>query len=102
VLAWPWHRIYGPQRLPALLGGFRLVGRVWDGQVVRGKSLEAEPNLFQDVCDLVSGPPKPGQLKAGWQHQQVLVLAPSASEAGDGTRSMARPHEPPHDTYRAA
>jgi hypothetical protein len=64
TLIYPKHRIYGPKRLHKLLSGFRLVGRVWDGEVVRGGLSNAThpPTLWQPNCVM-------------WQHQQVLVLA---------------------------
>jgi Caenorhabditis protein of unknown function, DUF268 len=57
-VVFPWHRMYGPVRLPRLLTGFELLGHVWDGKVVRGAEMDG-------VYDA-----KPGD----WQHQPVLVL----------------------------
>ena len=64
-ICWPNMRIYGPSRLPRMLEGFEMVGRVWNGSVVRG-GLEANkswPPLLMNEPKLIR-----------WQHQHVLVL----------------------------
>jgi hypothetical protein len=72
-LPFPAHRMYGPHRLPQLLRAapFRLVGRVWDGNVVRGTDLSAAPTLFPADCGADA-----------WKHQQVLVLRKEAHAGG--------------------
>lgn len=49
-LYFPNHRIYGPIRLPMLLRGFRLLGRVWAGRVARAglSRPHVDPLLYRD------------------------------------------------------
>eukprot|EP00966_Prymnesium_polylepis_P294420 6798871-Prymnesium_polylepis.1 len=68
-------RFYGPVRLPRLLGSsFELVGRVWNGIVVRGNlsSSTTQPSLWykQERRQRAAG----HHDVQGWQHQPVLVL----------------------------
>jgi SAM-dependent methyltransferase len=63
-VVFPWHRMYGPIRLPRLIANFDLLGHVWDGKVVRGAEL-----------DRLYGA-KPGD----WQHQPVMVLRKPISQ----------------------
>ena len=81
--------MYGPRRTPRLLRGFEVLGRVWDGEIVRdGLHPSTSPPLFPPVAEFTPvGHAKPRQLdplrplKAieAWQHQQVLVLRKNAS-----------------------
>jgi len=50
---------------PALFKGYELVGRVWDGKVVRGGFDKAEeaPGIYATPSGIED-----------WQHQQVFVL----------------------------
>ena len=104
-LYFPNHRIYGPVRLPMLLKGFQLLGRVWAGRVARAglSRPNADPLLYRNqhctfnarlkerfpnwpLCDLVAD----GLVHEGtrqrsvlhglqdWQYQPVLVLQKSA------------------------
>ena len=44
-------RLYGPTRLPQLMEGLQLLGRVWDGQVVHGglETASRDPKIYQSV-----------------------------------------------------
>ena len=65
TLYYPEHRFYGPTRLNFLLtqSRFTMVGRVWNGMVVKGgmDSANEKPTLWVKNC-------------GDWRHQQVLVL----------------------------
>ena len=62
-LIFPNHRMYGPLRFARLVERWHMLGRVWDGKLVRGglKSAAADPSLWQPNC-------------IDWKHQQVVVL----------------------------
>ena len=80
----PWHRIYGPARLPRLIEGFTLRGWVWNGQTVRGglERAEGPPTLWYDWR-------KTGRFHPGlrsWKHQPVLVLQKNSSDDPRGDR----------------
>ena len=72
-VVYPRHRLYGPGRLPWLLRGWTLLGRVWDGRVVRGgletapqpPSLYGEAAISQHDRDYI------------FTHQPVLALSRS-------------------------
>ena len=79
-ICWPNMRIYGPSRLPRMLEGFEMVGRVWNGSVVSG-GLEASqswPPLFVNELKLLR-----------WQHQHVLVLRRTGDDEADEARKLA-------------
>ena len=65
TLYYPAHRFYGPIRLNFLLtqSRFTMVGRVWNGTVVKGgmDSANEKPTLWVKDCK-------------DWRHEQVLVL----------------------------
>ena len=73
----PFQRIYGPYRLAALIEGYELIGRVWNGQVVRNddgrgherKAMDQAPPVFTTPPEVMD-----------WQHQQVLVLRKPAAD----------------------
>ena len=76
-VTFPVHRIYGPARLPLLLGtGFRMLARVWDGAVVLGGLEQAavRPPLFARTASVLRANESVRKLDDRWQHQQVLVL----------------------------
>ena len=53
-IVFPQHRIYGPVRLPKLLHGYEFLGRVWNGQVVKGtlNTADVHPPLYKDPSAL--------------------------------------------------
>jgi hypothetical protein len=60
----PYHRIYGPIRLPQLFEPFTLLGHIWDGQfhpALKGGVLD--PKFYE----------RPGDIQ-DWQYQPVFVL----------------------------
>ena len=107
----PNHRIYGPQRLPRLLEGWALRGRVWNGRAVKGGLEHAadKPPLYRrrwcwrgaasrrrygpgtkpgtkhnfQKCDLESDGP---DSLSDYQHQPVLVL--ERAPAGSALRAL--------------
>lgn len=82
-VAWPLMRVYGPERLARILEGFELLGRCWNGKVVRGglSANASEPALFASPTAL------------RWQHQQVLVLRRVGGDevADDAATARAMP-----------
>lgn len=71
-VVYPYHRMYGPVRLPILVDGFEVLGRIWNGTLLRG-GLE---NSRQPPTLWCSGRHK-GPLGCGvkdWQHQPIIVL----------------------------
>ena len=76
----PWHRIYGPKRLPLLLRGFDWLGHVWNGEVTTRASPNTPPSRKEAQAI--------GHRGAAWrranvgarpgQYQPVLALTPSA------------------------
>ena len=84
-ICWPNMRVYGPSRLPRMLEGFEMVGRVWNGSVVHG-GLEAN----QSWPPLLAHEPK----LIRWQHQHVLVLRRAGDdEANEAHELMAAGRE---------
>ena len=81
---WPSMRIYGPARLPRMLEGFEMLGRVWNGTVVRGglKANKSRPPLLTSVY------PIKNMLR--WQHQHVLVLRRTGDNEAELAANEAR------------
>jgi len=86
-IEYPFHRIYGPKRLPLLLRAglshsqapFKLLGRVWNGFHVGGglETSGTNPILWRPADFPADGRGveiRYGRLKAKFQHQPVLVL----------------------------
>ena len=85
-LTYPGHRQYGPVRLPMLMEGFRLLGRVRHGKLVRGglDTAEAKPALYRPVTRwyVPDCPPdvawhskcNRNYSSCEWTYQPVLVL----------------------------
>eukprot|EP00928_Gymnodinium_smaydae_P022471 TRINITY_DN18862_c0_g1_i2.p1 TRINITY_DN18862_c0_g1~~TRINITY_DN18862_c0_g1_i2.p1 ORF type:complete len:756 (-),score=90.31 TRINITY_DN18862_c0_g1_i2:108-2375(-) len=71
-VVYPYHRVYGPVRLPLLLEGYELLGRVWNGTVVRGGLEHARQPPVLWCAGRSQGPGGCGV--KDWQHQPVLVL----------------------------
>ena len=78
-ICWPNMRVYGPSRLPRMLEGFEMVGRVWNGSVVHG-GLEAN----QSWPPLLAHEPK----LIRWQHQHVLVLRRAGDDEANGAHEL--------------
>ena len=74
-VVYPGHREYGPYRLPRIVEGFTMLGRVWDGKVVEGglERADAPPPLFAKK-GAVSGKKGGGGDDDRWQHEPVMVL----------------------------
>ena len=74
-VVYPGHREYGPYRLPRIIEGFTMLGRVWDGKVVEGglERADAPPPLFAKK-GAVSGKKGGGGDDDRWQHEPVMVL----------------------------
>ena len=74
-VVYPGHREYGPVRLPKMIAGFQMLGRVWDGKVVHGGLEAAEmPPLLYAGKGAVTGAHGKNATDDRWQHEQVLVL----------------------------
>ena len=74
-IVYPGHREYGPVRLPKMIAGFQMLGRVWDGKVVHGGLEAAEmPPLLYAGKGAVTGAHGKNATDDRWQHEQVLVL----------------------------
>ena len=74
-LQYPGHRQYGPVRLPKLLAGFKLLGRVRHGQLVRGglETADATPGLYRPV-NRWKWQNQNYSVCESWRYQPVLVL----------------------------